>query len=150
MVQEIYQIVYSLKLAFIHTIDKDEDCCSQFLYFITNIDYFRSWMNWVGLLLSSLSIVFASATFASIELHKFFCPYNWQWQIGIVVTWLTWIEFIVLSTQFRFIGVYALMFVKILKRVIGLSLVAFLLIVAFGLTFHFLLYKPEFMVCLYT
>ena len=70
----------------------------------------------------------------------------WQWQIGIGVLWLSWIEFIFLSTQFQLIGVHALMFIRVLKTILKFIPLALLLIIAFGLTFHFLLYQPQLMV----
>lgn len=137
----------SIRLAFIRR-DKQEHYCIQLIYFIGSIEYFQSWINWIELPLFTLSAVFASATIAAIRLHDNFCPYDWQWQIGVVLTLLTWIEFMVLSIQFRMIGVYVLMFIKVLQTFAELALVAFLLIIAFGLTFYLLLYNPLFMVCL--
>lgn len=37
-------------------------------------------------------------------MNKCSCPYDWQWQLGVVLTWFTWIEVILLSAQFQFIG----------------------------------------------
>lgn len=141
-------MAHSIKLASIRR-DKQEHCCVQFIYFVGSIEYFQSWMNWIQLLLFTLSTVFASATFAVVHLHDNSCPYDWQWQIGVIATLLTWIEFMVLSIQFRVIGVYVLMFVKVLQTLAELALVAFLLIIAFGLTFYLLLYNPLYMVCLH-
>ena len=131
---EMYQMIYSLKLGCICR-DKDEGCCLQLLSFIRGTEYFTNWMNWVELPLFILSTIFACATISAICYNQCSYPYDWQWQIGVVVTRLTWIEFIVLSAQFRVIGVYALMFVQVLKTFTELALVALLLIIVFRFSF---------------
>lgn len=127
---EVCQIIHSLAFAIIHR-NKKEGWWFQLLGITMNIEYLQLVMNWIKLPLFILSAVFAS-TFAAVRLQNSSCPYNWQWQIGVVVTWLTWIGFIMLSTQFGFIGVYTLMFVQVLKTFAKLAVVAFLLMVAFG------------------
>ena len=92
--------------------------------------------------LFALSAIF-TVTVTVLGSMEIFCLSSWVWQIGIVVLWLSWIEFIFLSTQFRLIGVHALMFIRILKTMLKFIPLALLLIVAFGLAFHFLLYQPE-------
>ena len=108
---------------------------------VKEINYFWDLINWVEVPLFMLSIIFSS-----VVLNKQFCLLAWQWQIGVAVLWLSWIEFIFLSTQFQLIGVHALMFIRVLKTIVKFIPLALLLIIAFGLTFHFLLYQPEFMV----
>jgi transient receptor potential cation channel subfamily A protein 1 len=115
--------------------------CWDLLGAVKEINYFWSLMNWVEVPLFILSIIFSS-----VILHKQFCLLAWQWQIGVGVLWLSWIEFIFLSTQFQLIGVHALMFIRVLKTILKFIPLALLLMIAFGLTFHFLLYQPEFMV----
>lgn len=108
---------------------------------VKEIDYFWHLINWVEVPLFILSIIFSI-----VVLSKQFCLLAWQWQIGVAVLWLSWIEFIFLSTQFQLIGVHALMFIRVLKTIVKFIPLALLLIIAFGLTFHFLLYQPEVLV----
>ncbi len=107
-------------------------------------DYIWDLTNWIEVPLFVLSIIFSIVILT--KKNDGFCLLNWQWQIGAVILWLSWIELIFLSTQFKIIGVHALMFMKILKTLIKFIPLAFLLIFGFGLTFHFLLVQPHLMV----
>jgi hypothetical protein len=120
-----------------------EQLCWDLLGAIKEINYFWNLVNWVEVPLFILSIIFCGVVLADKQL---FCLLAWQWQIGVGVLWLAWIEFIFLSTQFQLIGVHALMFIRVLKTILKFIPLALLLIIAFGLTFHFLLYQPDFMV----
>ena len=123
------------------------ECGTQFCWdlfgAVKETNYFWNLINWVEVPLFILSIIFSIIL---IVLSKQFCLLAWQWQIGIGVLWLSWIEFIFLSTQFQLIGVHALMFIRVLKTILKFIPLALLLIIAFGLTFHFLLYQPQLMV----
>lgn len=122
-------------------------CLSVFAAF-KRITYIWSLNNWIEVPLFILSPIFAAVVIRS-GYGMSFCLIAWQWQIGVIVIWLSWIEFIFLSTQFRLIGVHALMFIRVLKTMLKLIPLALLLILAFGLTFHFLLYQPELKVTIY-
>lgn len=63
------------------------------------------------------------------------CPSCW---IGPAVIFLSWLEFIILSTQFKLVGVYVLMLVKVLKS----FLKAFILLGLMVSTFALALYIP--------
>ena len=117
--------------------------CWDLLGAVKEINYFWNLINWVEVPLFVLSIIFSSVVLSK---EKTFCLLAWQWQIGVAVLWLSWIEFIFLSTQFQLIGVHALMFIRVLKTIVKFIPLALLLIIAFGLTFHFLLYQPKLMV----
>ena len=110
---------------------------------VKEINYIWNLANWVEVPLFILSIIFCGVVLAEKQL---FCLLAWQWQIGVGVLWLSWIEFIFLSTQFQLIGVHALMFIRVLKTILKFIPLALLLIIAFGLAFHFLLYQPQLMV----
>ena len=64
------------------------------------------------------------------------CPFNWQSAIGTVVILLTWLKFIVLSTQFQFVGVYALMLSRVLVTFLKTAVLMCLLIAGFSLVFY--------------
>ena len=107
-------------------------------------DYIWDLTNWIEVPLFVLSIIFSIVVLKMK--NEGFCLLNWQWQMGAVILWFSWIELIFLSTQFKIIGVHALMFLKILKTLVKFIPLAFLLIIGFALTFHFLLVQPHLMV----
>lgn len=109
---------------------------------VKQVNYIWSLINWIEVPLFILSVTFTVIVMV-LSTKEALCLSSWQWQLGVTVLWLSWIEFIFLSTQFRLIGVYALMFIRILKTMMKFIPLALLLIVAFGLTFHFLLYQPD-------
>ena len=141
-VLELYQFATSVRLAYFSLHCKKEQCLD-LLVAVKEVKYIWSPINWIEIPLFALSAIFSVTVTVSINFEKPLCPVAWQWQIGVVMLWLSWIEFIFLSTQFKLIGVHALMFFRVLKTIIKFVPLALLLIVAFGLTFHFLLYKPD-------
>ena len=134
----IYQAFSSLQFA---QRRGDTNLCLDVFDAFRRIDYIWSLDNWIELPLFILSLIFSIVVMLSKV--NMFCVLAWQWQIGVTVIWLSWIEFIFLSTQFRLIGVHALMFIRVLKTMVKFIPLALLLIIAFGLTFHLLLYQPE-------
>ena len=71
--------------------------------------YLFDWLNWIEVTLYILSIIFV-AVFRTTCL----CPHVWQWQIGVVVIFLAWINLIIVCAKFPNIGIYVIMFGKIL------------------------------------
>ena len=134
---EIVQLVGSSVTALRKTIkDKYYQHC------IVRIHYFKSWMNWIELPLYTLTLVFI----ISLLTQKGYCLLEWQWQIGAFVMLFTWFELIVFFSQFQIVGVYALMFVRVLRTFVKVMILAFLLIIAFTLTFYMLLSHPGYKV----
>ena len=107
---------------------------------VKHVDYIWMLSHWIELPLFMLSLVFSVIV---VTTDRSFCLSGWQWQIGAVILWLSWIEFMFLSIQFELFGVYTLMFIRILKSLLWLLPFGLPLVAAFGLTFHFLLYKPD-------
>lgn len=136
---EIIQLMWSTSTALRKTIkDKFYQRC------IVRVRYFKSWMNWIELPLYTLTIVFTISLFKTSQ--KDLCLREWQWQIGAFVMLLTWFELIVFFSQFQFVGVYALMFVRVLCTFMKVMTLALLLIIAFTLTFYMLLSHPGYQV----
>ena len=138
LVTSIYYVICSLSLC-----TSKRSLYSMFIA-IKQATYIWDLTNWIELILFLLSIVFSILVFV---MNEKFCLSAWQWQMGVAIIWLSWIELIFLSTQFQFIGFHALMFIEILKTLFKFLPLALLLIFGFGLTFHFLLYSPNLMVC---
>ena len=87
-----------------------------------------------------LSLVYAVSVY---PLDHCLCPSRWQLELGAVVILLTWLQLIVLSTQFQFIGVYILMLSRVLVTFLKTSVLLCLLIVIFGLVFFLSLNDPK-------
>lgn len=142
---EGYQLLNSLHLA-CSSLQCKKELWLELFGAIKRINYIWDIMNWVEVSLFVLTSIFAVI---ALSYKETYCLAGWQWQIGVFMLWLSWIELIILSTQFQLIGVHALMFTRVLKTFLKFIPLALLLIVAFGLTFHFLLYQPNLMVGYY-
>ena len=79
----------------------------------------------------------------SYFLDECLCPFRWQSSIGTVVILLTWLEFIVLSTQFQFIGVYVFMLSKVLATFLKIAVLMCILIAGFSVVFYLSLNDPN-------
>ena len=101
------------------------------------IDYLLDWINWLEVLLFTLSIIFAWV-FNSDCL----CETGWQWQIGVVAVFLAWIDLIVFIRKLPFVGIYVVMFIDIFKIFVKMIILTILLVVAFGLAFYMAFFQP--------
>ena len=78
-----------------------------------------------------------------LQLDECLCPFRWQTSIGTVVILLTWLEFIVLSTQFQFVGVYVLMLSRVLVTFLKITVLMCILIAGFSIVFYLSLNDPN-------
>lgn len=106
--------------------------------------YFSDPKNWIEIPLFSLSFIYSILVIASVR--KSYCLSAIEWQIGVIIICLAWIEFIFASRQFHIIGVYAITFWRVMWILIKFIPFAGLLIVAFGLSFYLLLYQSTYKV----
>ena len=105
-------------------------------------DLFNCIVNWSTLTeipLFILSIIYAVPVYL---LDNCLCPFSWQLAIGSVVILLSWLHFIVLSTQFQFVGVHVLMLSRVLATFLKTSVLLCLLISGFGLVFYLSINDP--------
>ena len=122
-------------------------CASFWLLFeviqlcILRLRFLFSWGNIMEIILLTFSIVFAWV-FNSPCL----CPKHWQWQIGAVAIFLAWIDLILFFAKFPQIGIYSLIFVKILSTFFKAVFVSALLVIAFALALYMSFYEPSIMV----
>ena len=103
-------------------------------------DLLKSLVNWSTMTeipLFILTIIYTVPVF-----HFDNCPFTWQLAIGAVIILLSWLQFIVLSTQFQFVGVHVLMLSRVLVTFLKTSVLLCLLISGFGLVFYLLLNNP--------
>ena len=112
---------------------------SQLVY--QRISYLFDWVNWIEVSLYILSIIFVSV-FRTTCL----CPQVWQWQIGVMVIFLAWIDLIIICAKFPNIGLYVIMFGKILGTFLKVILLSILLVATFGLTFYMTFSEPQYQV----
>ena len=71
------------------------------------------------------------------------CPFGWQSSIGTVVILLVWLEFIVISTQFQFVGVYVLMLSRVLVTFLKITILMCILIAGFSIIFYLSFNEPN-------
>ena len=152
---EAIQLVDSLRQAWLRVCGVKNTCGGNIkmlmifqkgIILIQNFEYIWDYTNWIEAPLFVLAFIFS---FNVIKLNylNMLCLSSWQWQIGIFALWLSWIELLSTSAQFKLIGIYVLMFIKILNSLLKFIPLALLLIAAFALSFHFLLYQPRLKVC---
>lgn len=110
--------------------------------FVLKYRYLLEISNWMEVVLFVLSIMFAWV-FGSPCL----CPRGWQWQIGTIAVFLAWIDLMLFFDKFPWIGIYVLMFVKVVSTFIKALFVSSLLVIAFALTLYMLFYEPSIRVC---
>ena len=104
-------------------------------------NYVKDWENWMEIALYICSIVFAWVFHTEC-----LCPFEWQWQVGVVSMFLGWITLLVFIQKFPNIGIYVLMFLSICYTFLKAVILFALLVLAFSLTFYMVFYEPQFQV----
>lgn len=99
--------------------------------------YFLDWVNYLEICLFSFSIFFAAVYFTDC-----FCPRNFQWQLGAIAVFLSWIDLVIIIRKFPVTGIYVVMFMNIFYIFLKLAFLAVLLILAFGLSFYMVFHNP--------
>ena len=108
------------------------------LYSQKVIGYLRSWGNWI-----ELSQCISITIFLFDLSHKnCFCSSKQEWEAGIVSLALTWVVLLVWLQTMHWIGLYVTIMVKIIFSFVKVAGFGLLLIVAFGLSFYMLFYRP--------
>lgn len=69
--------------------------------------------------------------------------FQWQWSLGAVAIFLSWINLVLFLQKFPRFGIYVVMFKDILNTFLQFAVVFFLFIVAFGLGFYVLLQNQD-------
>ena len=105
------------------------------------LEYLQDWVNWLEIPLYLCSIIF-TFVFATPCL----CVYNWQWQIGAIAVFLSWIGLVSFLQKWPVTGVYILMFINIIQSFLKIAFLALLLVIAFALPFYMLFFETDEMV----
>ena len=92
--------------------------------------------------ISECLTIWCSIIFVSVFYSSCGCPQNWQWQLGVVVVFLAWMNFIVFMSRFPLIGVYVIMFFNFLWTLLKVSVLAVFVLIAFGLVFYMEFHEP--------
>lgn len=108
----------------------------EFIWLIyTRRKYFCDIQNYTEIPLFTASIAF-------VFVFDQCCPQSWQWQIGIIVIFLGWINLIFFASNFPLTAVYVIMFKTIVVTFLKLLLFALLLIIAFSLILFMMFHNP--------
>jgi transient receptor potential cation channel subfamily A protein 1 len=99
-------------------------------------EYFLEFINYMEGILYVATIVFVS----NFQLQ---CLQSWQWQLGALCIFLSWINFILFLSQQPIVGIYVVMFQDIIKTFLHMAPMAILLVLAFGQPFFMLLSVVE-------
>ncbi|XP_019858431.1 PREDICTED: transient receptor potential cation channel subfamily A member 1 homolog [Amphimedon queenslandica] len=109
-----------------------------FQMLLFRLQYLFSFVNYVEVPLFILTIVF---TFVSS--NQCFCAHPWQWQVGVIAVFLSWIALIFSIRKLPIVGIYVVMFARIFKNFIMVLILAVLLISAFAIPFYMVFYDPQ-------
>ena len=94
--------------------------------------YFTSYINYLEGFLYVGTIIFVSD-------FRLICLPSWQWQLGALCIFLSWINFILFLSEQPMVGIYVVMFQDIIKTFLRMAPMSILLILAFGQPFFMLL-----------
>ena len=103
--------------------------------------YLKDVRNCIEILLYTTCIVFVF-NFA----NSCGCVLDWQWQLGIFVVFLAWINLVFFASKFPLTGIYVLVFKEILITFLKLTVFSILLVLAFSLILYMMFSDPNAMV----
>ena len=106
----------------------------------TGWKYLTEFTNWV-----EIPAYITSVVFVEIFHNWSTCPCvcDWQWQVGVVAVFLSWIVLILLIQKLPQTGIYVLMFYDIFKTFFRMIILTLLLVTAFALAFYMIFYVPN-------
>uniref|UniRef100_A0A1X7TEX4 Ion transport domain-containing protein n=1 Tax=Amphimedon queenslandica TaxID=400682 RepID=A0A1X7TEX4_AMPQE len=101
-------------------------------------EYLTSPVNYIEVLLFIFTIIFSS-----VRSNQCYCTHLWQWQVGVIAVFLSWITLIFSIRKLPVVGIYVVMFIKIFNNFIKVVVLALLLISAFAVPFYMMFYDPQ-------
>ena len=87
-------------------------------------------------LLLQVSLCILSIIFVSVFWTPCMCPQKWQWQIGVIAVLFAWTNLIELCAKFPSIGIYIIMFGKIVRTFLEVIIFSVLLLSTFAITLY--------------
>ena len=110
------------------------------------LDYLKEWDNYMQLTIPALTITFV----ISNKLHDCFCPSGPQWQLGSLVIFLAWFNFILLMRSVPFTAIPINMLFGITRSFLKVIVLPVLLITSFGIPLFLLLHQPvSYTICIF-
>lgn len=110
----------------------------EFIQFLKyRIQYLFDWVNYLELLLFVFAILFAF-----IYTEDCYCPHKWQWELGAIAVFLSWIDLVIFIRKLPITGIYVVMFINIFYIFLKLVFLAILLVLAFAFSFNMLFNDP--------
>lgn len=100
--------------------------------------FFLEWINWVELVTYSFAIIFSWVFHNNCQ-----CPFVWQWQIGVITVFVSWINLVVFFSKLPLTGIYMLMFARILTSFLKTIALTLLLVISFALAFYMVFHDPN-------
>jgi len=96
-----------------------------------NQKYFRDWDEFFQLASYALTIIFISSYG-----NECWCATTWQWQLGAVTVFLSWLNFILVLRYMPHTAVPINMFLSICVTFLRLIFLPVVLVLAFGIPFY--------------
>ncbi|XP_019853990.1 PREDICTED: transient receptor potential cation channel subfamily A member 1 homolog [Amphimedon queenslandica] len=82
--------------------------------------------------------------FAFVRSNQCYCTESWQWQIGVIAVFFSWIVLIFSIRRLPVVGIYVVMYITILYNLIRKVVVlALLLVFAFAFPFYMIFYDIQ-------
>ena len=103
---------------------------------MTHYRYFLNIENYIEVLAYLSSFIFVCHFGTNC-----WCLTSWQWQLGATGVFLAWFNLILFLKRVPLLGIYILMFNRILHTFLKFALIAVLFVVAFCIPFYMILYK---------
>ena len=100
--------------------------------------YFTSFVNYI-----EVSLFIFTIMFASVHSNQCYCTHSWQWQVGVIAVFLSWIALIFSIRNAPVVGIYVVMFIKIFNNFMKVVILALLLVIAFAFPFYMMFYDPH-------
>ena len=110
----------------------------EFIQFVKyRIQYFIDWVNYLEILLFVFAIFFSF-----VYTEDCYCPHRWQWELGAIAVFLSWIDLVIFIRKLPITGIYVVMFINIFYIFLKLVFLAILLVLAFAFSFNMLFNDP--------
>lgn len=103
--------------------------------------YWEYWLDPTNYL--EIFLYISSMVFVAVFKNMCTCPSRWQWQIGTLAVFLSWVDLLLFLNTLPGIGIYVGMMIKIVERFLKVSILALLLTLAFGIAFFMTFFEPN-------
>jgi transient receptor potential cation channel subfamily A protein 1 len=105
--------------------------------------YFCHFSNWVDMILYFTTILLLVSPNIDVKIMSCSSMQCWKWPTAAILLSGAWLNFLRYFKFFSFFGIFLIMFVQILKKVIKLSLMIGIFILAFSFSFHIILVDQD-------